>query len=85
MATTVKTAISIDKELFEQAETLAQHMNVSRSRLFVLAMENYIKRYQSQSLLDQINAAYIDGPDPNEQSRLRQMRKSHRKLVEGKW
>jgi metal-responsive CopG/Arc/MetJ family transcriptional regulator len=85
MATTIKTAISIDKSLFEQAETLAQQMNVSRSHLFVLAVENFIKRHQSQSLLDQINEAYSDQPDPSEQKRLSQLRHSHRKLVEGEW
>ncbi len=85
MSTTIKTAISIDKTLFEQAEALAQQMNVSRSHLFVLAMENFIKHYQSRALLDQINAAYIDQPDPSEEKRLSRMRPSHRKLVEGQW
>jgi len=85
MVTTVKTAISIDKALFEQAEILAQELNVSRSHLFVLAVENFIKHHQSQILLDKINEAYSDQPDPVEQNRIRQMRKSHRSLVEGEW
>ena len=35
---TVKTAISIQEGLFEQAETLARQIKISRSRLFVLAL-----------------------------------------------
>jgi metal-responsive CopG/Arc/MetJ family transcriptional regulator len=85
MSITIKTAISIDKSLFEQAETLAQKLKVSRSRLFVLAVESYIKRYQSQALLDEINHAYADQHDPSEQKHIAAMRKSHRKLVEGEW
>jgi metal-responsive CopG/Arc/MetJ family transcriptional regulator len=85
MATTIKTAISIQKTLFDQAENLAQQLNISRSHLFGIAIENFIKSYQSQTLLDEINKAYDDQPDKNEQDRLVQMRKQQRKLVEGEW
>jgi metal-responsive CopG/Arc/MetJ family transcriptional regulator len=40
----VKTAVSIRKSLFEQAENLARKMKVPRSRLFALALEDYIRR-----------------------------------------
>jgi metal-responsive CopG/Arc/MetJ family transcriptional regulator len=85
MATTVKTAISIDKDLFEQAEKLALQLKVSRSHLFGLAVESYIKCQQSQALLDEINKAYSGSSDPSEQKRLADMRKSHRKILEGEW
>lgn len=85
MATTIKTAISIQKTLFDQAENLAQQLNISRSHLFGIAIENFIKNYQSQALLDEINKAYDDQPDPIEQERLSKMKKQHRKLVDGEW
>ena len=85
MATTIKTAISIQKTLFEQAETLAQQLNISRSHLFGLAIETYIKNHQNQILLDEINRAYSDEPDPNEKILLSKMRRQHRKLVENEW
>jgi len=50
----VKTAVSIQKSLFEQAKDLARKMKVSRSRLFVLALEDYIRRQQNRELLAQI-------------------------------
>ena len=81
----VKTAISIRKNLFEQAEDLARKLKVSRSRLFVLALEDYIRRQQNQELLDQINAAYADEPDSMEQTLRRKARRTHRRLVEGEW
>jgi metal-responsive CopG/Arc/MetJ family transcriptional regulator len=81
----VKTAISIQKSLFEQAEDLARKMKVSRSRLFVLALEDYIRRQQNRDLLAQINVAYADEPDPAEQALRRQSRRQHRRIVEGEW
>ena len=81
----VKTAISIQKPLFEQAQDLARKMNISRSRLFVLALEEYIRRQQNRELLEQINAAYADEPDSAEQTLRRKTRRLHRQLVEGEW
>ena len=81
----VKTAISIQKSLFEQAESLARKMKVSRSRLFVLALEDYINRQQNRELLAQINAAYADEPDLSEQTLRRKVRHTHRRIVEGEW
>lgn len=85
MATTIKTAISIQKTLFEQAENLAQQLNMSRSHLFGLAIETFVKNHQNQILLDEINQAYSDQPDQNETILLSKMRKSQRKLLESEW
>jgi metal-responsive CopG/Arc/MetJ family transcriptional regulator len=81
----VKTAISLQKSLLEKAETLAREMNVSRSRLLALALEEFIDRYQNQRLLEQINAVYKDIPDTVEQGLGRKLRRHHRRIVEGEW
>jgi len=81
----VKTAVSLQKELFERVETLAGEMRISRSRLFVLALEEFLRRHQNRLLLDQINAAYADAPDPFERSLQLRMRHQHRQIVEGEW
>jgi hypothetical protein len=85
MATTIKTAISIQIPLFEQAEILAKQLNMSRSHLFGLAIETFVKNHQNQILLDDINRVYSDQPDQNEKVRLSKMRNPHRKLVESEW
>jgi mRNA interferase MazF len=61
MVATITTSISIEKTLFNQAETLAQHLNISQSDLFELALEDFINSYQSPKLLDETGNA-----DPNE-------------------
>jgi metal-responsive CopG/Arc/MetJ family transcriptional regulator len=83
--TTVKTAISLQKTLFEQAEELAREMKVPRSRLFTLALEDFLRRHESKQLLEDINAAYDDAPDPTEQTLRHRMRRQHRQVVEGEW
>jgi metal-responsive CopG/Arc/MetJ family transcriptional regulator len=85
MASTIKTAISIQKSLFEQAETLAQELNVSRSELFGLAIETFVKHHQNQTLLQEINNAYSDEQDASDKVRLSKMRKHHRKIVRNEW
>jgi metal-responsive CopG/Arc/MetJ family transcriptional regulator len=81
----IKTAISINKNLFEQVNKLAGELEVSRSYLFVLAVEEFIQRYENERLLRQINQAYDDLPLADENQILRGMRSSHRKLVDGEW
>jgi metal-responsive CopG/Arc/MetJ family transcriptional regulator len=81
----VKTAISLQKSLFEQLEALSKQMKVSRSRLLALALEEFIRRRENQQLLNKINQAYDDAPDENEQMQLRKMRRLHREVLEGDW
>jgi len=82
----VKTAISLHKDLFERVESLAREMKVSRSRVFVLALENFIRDYQDRQLFDEINQAFEDAPpDKAEQKQLQQIRRQRRRMVEGEW
>ncbi len=81
----VKTAISIEKELFDQAEKIAHLMKVSRSRLFVIALQDFIERRKNKELLDRINAAYADEPDAAEQKLRQKSGRKHRSMVEGEW
>jgi metal-responsive CopG/Arc/MetJ family transcriptional regulator len=81
----IKTAISIDKSLFKQANALAHKLKVSRSRLFVIALEDFIRQQESREILDKVNAVYADEPDGAEKALRRKMRQSFSRLVEGQW
>jgi len=81
----IKTAISLQKNLFEQVENLAHEMKVSRSRLFVMALEDYIHRHQNRRLLEKINQAYQGQPDANDQKRLRKMKRLQRAVIDNEW
>lgn len=64
MVATTKTTISLEKVLLNQADLLAQHLNISRSRLFELAIENFIRNQPDQTQPDEKSAAQIDKGQP---------------------
>jgi metal-responsive CopG/Arc/MetJ family transcriptional regulator len=82
----VETAIWLQESLLAQAEELACELKVSRSRLFELALENFIQERQDRTLFEQINSACENvPPDETEQQYLRQSLQLHRRLVKGNW
>ncbi|MCB8922633.1 MAG: CopG family transcriptional regulator [Ardenticatenaceae bacterium] len=81
----VKTAISLERPLLEQVDEAAQELGIPRSHLFVLAVEEFLQRRENQQLLDAINAAYVDSPDPEEEARMAAMQRKQREMVEGSW
>ena len=82
---TVKTAISLRETLFEQASILAREMDISRSRLFALALEEFLARYENRQLLEQINHAIPESVDEQDSDRLGRMRRLQRSQLEGEW
>lgn len=76
------TDLSLSKSLFEEVETVAREMELSRSRLFVMAVKDFIERYRTRRLVEQMNLAYQDGPDEEEQKWLMHAKQSYRRLLE---
>lgn len=58
MSARVKVTISVKQHLFDDVEALAKELNVSRSKLFVLAAEEFMRKHESTKMLAQINAAF---------------------------
>ena len=80
--TTVRTAISLEKPLCDAADAIALELNVSRSQVFVIAMQEYPRRREHQRLLDQINAVYDDGLDHEQLEILKRMELHQRRIME---
>ena len=81
----IKTAISIDKTLFEKMNELAHELKTSRSHVFALAATEFIQRRKNLKLLEALNAAYDDSPDAGEASLRSGMRPRHLKMVKDQW
>lgn len=81
----IKTAVSLDRSLFEQVDTLAHKMKVSRSRLLAMALEDFLRRHENEQLLQEINRVYQHEPDQARPTLRHSMRRIHRKIVEGEW
>jgi len=54
----MKTAISVEDKVYKNAEDTAARMGVSRSKLYTLAIEEYMQNHRSDVLLEQLNAVY---------------------------
>ena len=78
----VKTAISIDEELLIKVNRLSNDLHVSRSKVFTLAVQDYLKKQENQSLLAQLNEAYDDFPPEKEREISESMRIKHKKIIE---
>lgn len=80
---TVKTAISLPEPLFNRAETVAHELQISRSQLVARAIDEFVKRYERQALIEAINRAYQEDPPTTEEKELLQgIREKQRKLLE---
>ena len=56
----MKTAISIPDKLFRSADTLARRLKVSRSRLYAVAIADFVARHQGRQVTSQLNAIYSE-------------------------
>jgi len=61
----MKTAISLPDPVFEEAEALAEQLGLSRSELYTKALKAYLKKYNRNQILHQLNQVY-----PKESSEL---------------
>ena len=82
---TVKTAISIDSSLFDQAEKLSQQLSLSRSQLFSIAVQEFIQRNRSRRMFDALNKAYADDATVEEKKLLQAIKRKQGKLSGNKW
>ncbi|MEH2303838.1 ChpI protein [Nostoc sp.] len=56
----MKTAISIPDPLFEAAEKFAKRMGLSRSQLYAVALQEYLRSHKPDQITQQLDAVYAD-------------------------
>lgn len=62
----LKTAVSIRRDLAEKSDDLARELGVTRSRLYAMALEEFVRKHEDRRLFEQLNEAYADGLDAEE-------------------
>lgn len=85
MADTVKTAVSLDRKLLEQAQALAETLRLSRSRVMALALEEFIRRNENRRMLEQLNAVYGEPEDEAERASREGMKELQGALADREW
>ena len=81
----MKTAISINDGLLREADETARLMKLSRSRIFALAVGEFLERRRREEMLLRLNEVYSDGVDPAERSLVARIKSKLRPTVKERW
>ena len=81
----MKTAISINDSLLQEADETARLMGLSRSRLFAVAIGEFLQRRRREQLLQRLNEVYADGMEPAEKRVVKGIKARARRTVKERW
>jgi metal-responsive CopG/Arc/MetJ family transcriptional regulator len=81
----MKIAISIDDGLLQQADQTARLMGLSRSRLFAVAVRDFLQRQRQEQMLLRLNEVYASQPEPAEKRLLKGIKAKMRRTVKDRW
>ena len=81
----MKTAISIDDGLLQEANETARLMGLSRSRLFAVAVGEFLQRQRREQMLLRLNEVYANEEEPAEKRLLKGMKVKVRPTVKERW
>jgi metal-responsive CopG/Arc/MetJ family transcriptional regulator len=80
----MKTAISVDDDLIREADRTAHEMGVSRSRLFSLALQRFLRDRRNAALLDELNQVYAGESAPEERTAMK-IKSKFRATIKDRW
>ena len=78
----VKTAISLDADLFKAVEQAAKEMNVSRSRIFAMAVKAFLEHKRNQALLEALNQAYAEAWTEDEERQFQALKRRQGEVLD---
>jgi hypothetical protein len=81
----MKTAIWIDDVLLQQADRTAPLPRLSRSRLFAMAVRDFMQRQQEGQMLLRLNEIYKSPPGSAEKRLLRGIKAKVRQTIRERW
>jgi metal-responsive CopG/Arc/MetJ family transcriptional regulator len=70
----MKTAISIDDSLMQEADQAAQNLGLSRSALIADALRQYLQNRRQNQISERLNQVYANEPDPIERRLTRKLK-----------
>jgi len=81
----MKTAISLNDGLLHEADEIARLMGLSRSRLFALALGDFLLRQRQERMLSRLNEVYANEAEPAEKRLLKGIKTRVRRTVKDRW
>jgi metal-responsive CopG/Arc/MetJ family transcriptional regulator len=80
-----KAAISIDDELLREMDKTARSMGLSRSRLFAIAVDDFLKRERRAGMLLRLNQVYSGAIKAPEKRTLKGFKAKFSRTVKEAW
>lgn len=81
----MKTAISVRDALVQEADCAAREIGVSRSRLFSLALEDFLRNRRNGQIVEQLNKTYGGEPTAAERQTVAKMKAKFRTTIKDRW
>ncbi len=81
----MKTAISIDDGLLREADETARSLGLTRSRLFAMAVGEFLQRQRREDMLLRLNEVYANDPEADEKRLLNRIKAMVRPTVKEDW
>jgi metal-responsive CopG/Arc/MetJ family transcriptional regulator len=75
----------MEDSLLREADKTAKRMGLSRSRLFALAVGDFLERQRRDQMLSQLNEVYADRTDPAEGMLLKSVKAKSRRTLRDTW
>jgi metal-responsive CopG/Arc/MetJ family transcriptional regulator len=80
----MKTAISIDGPLLEEADRTARTLGLSRSRLVSIALAEYLRQRRNREIVSRLNEVYGE-PEEKDQPSGAKIKEKVRSTVKDRW
>jgi Arc/MetJ family transcription regulator len=81
----VKTAVSLEADLFAELDAAAKSCGQSRSAVVAIALRKYLRDADTRRFMDSMNEAYADDPGLSEAERSAVRRRLYTLLAGDKW
>ena len=81
----IKTAISLEKRLYDEIEKLIHKMHISRSKFFSTAAKEFIKKNRNKELLNKLNKVYANTDNQIDKNYIGISKKHHFDNILEKW
>ena len=72
----------LDTNLLKEADQTARVLGLSRSRLFSIALEDYLRRRRQEKMVEQLNQTYSDHSDTRT---TQSMKAKFRSTIKDRW
>ena len=77
----MKTAISIEDDLFDEVERYAKEHHFKRSEVFAAALRVFFDQVKARQMLEALNEAYAGQDTTEDRKRLKSAKKYHTKRL----